>query len=140
LPAGLVACDLFDLNALNTATSLTWTVADRTANDSCTITANNGNAVAISLVPTQGQNDQVLPGAKSACDANTFQDQQVIDGGYVCTVSGVASAGALFKADNVFVAISAKTFNGASTADVQAALLDVLRSFVAPNSTPTYSS
>jgi hypothetical protein len=95
------------------------------------ISADNGNTVSIALAPTGGQDDPALRAAESACDAGTVTEHDVVDGGYVCEVNGIPSAGALFKGDSELVAISAVTFNGASTDQVQQALLEVLESFVA---------
>jgi hypothetical protein len=136
VPAGLVACDLFDLKALDTSTGVAWKVADRSTRDGCTISADSGTTLAIRLVPAQGAVDEALIGAQATCDRGTFSAQNVIDGGYSCRVGGVPSAGAIFNSGSTFVVVSAKTSAGV----VESTLVDVLKSFVAPNSTPTYSS
>ena len=125
----LVACTLFNLGALNTATGLTWTKSPGADPSACTITASNGNLVTISLVPTGGSSDGALSGIRSACDPGTFVPQTVADGGYTCLISGISSGGAVFAADNTLVVAAAVTFNGATPSQVQSALLDLLRSF-----------
>ncbi len=135
-----IACNLFDLNTLDSQTGLTWSVTDRSANDKCTISAENGNTVSIALVQTDGQNAQALQGAESQCDTGSLTQQNILDGGYTCEISGVASAGALFKGDNVLVVASAVTFNNASNTQVEAALVQVLQSFAQDASTSSSSS
>jgi hypothetical protein len=129
----LVACDVFDLAALEAATQLTWTVTDRSSRASCTISAENGNVISMSLAPTAGQNEATVAGVKSVCDPGTLVAQDIADGGYTCDVSGISSGGAIFEKDNLLVAVSAVTFNGASPEVVKAGLVDLLKSFVADN-------
>lgn len=129
--ANVVACNLFDLGALNASTGLSWTKAAGANTSECSVTASNGNVIAVNLVPTGGSTTGALSGAKSACDVGSFLPQNVADGGYTCTISGVSSGGAVFAADATLVAASAVTFNGATPERVQASLLNLLRSFTA---------
>jgi hypothetical protein len=131
---------LFDVNVLDQATNLDWGVADSSTAGGCTVTADNGDIVAVQLVDTTGRDDDALSGAKSTCDSGTEQDVDVVDGGYVCEIHGTVSAGALFTGDHVLAAISAVSFDGASTDDVQTALVALLRSFVAPDSASSTAS
>lgn len=125
------ACSLFDLKSIDDATNLTWKILDSSSNDSCTIQAENGNAVAISVAPTSGQTAAALAGGKSRCDSGTAQDVDVADGGFVCQVSGVNTAMAVYAASDKLVAAAAVTFNNASDSDVQQALVTLLKSFQA---------
>jgi hypothetical protein len=128
----LVACALFDLKSLDDQTGLTWTIVDRTKNDSCVLTSNDGSSISLGFSPTGGQNDAALSGGKSACDAGTLTSVNVVNGGYVCEISGTASAGALFSGDNVMVVASSVSTNGASTQVVEGGLIAILKSFTAP--------
>jgi hypothetical protein len=124
------ACSLFDLQGLNSATNLTWKVlASQT--DSCTIQAENGNTVAISVGPTSGQTAAAIEGGKSRCDSGSEQDVSVADGGFACKVSGVNTAMAVYAGSEKLVAAAAVTFNDASDSDVQSALVALLKSFQA---------
>ena len=125
------ACSLFDLQALNSATSLTWKVLDGSEGDSCTIQAENGNTVAITVAPTSGQTAAALQGGKSRCDSGTEQDVSVADGGFACQVSGVNTAMAVYAGSQKLVAAAAITFNNAADSDVQSALISLLKSFQA---------
>lgn len=127
----LVACTLFDLGALNTATGLTWTKTPGADTSECTVTASNGNLITVGLVPTGGSTNGALSGIQSACDAGTFVPQNVADGGYTCLIGGISSGGAVFAANNTLVAASAVTFNGATPQQIQSALVNLLRSFTA---------
>ena len=125
------ACSLFDLQGLNSATNLTWKVLDGSQGDSCTIQAENGNTVAITIAPTSGQTAAAIEGGKSRCDSGTEQDVSVADGGFTCKVSDVNTAMAVYAGSEKLVAAAAITFNNASDSDVQAALVDLLKSFQA---------
>jgi hypothetical protein len=83
------------------------------------------------LAPTGGQTDAILTGGKSACDAGTAQDESIADGGFVCQVSGINTGGAVYAKDATFVSVSAITFNGATDADIQKAIVALLKSFQA---------
>lgn len=130
----LVACELFDLPALDTATGLTWTAANQTDRNLCVISSDDGSAISVALSATKGQNDAALSGAKGVCDTGTLTVVDVVDGGYVCEISGTPSAGTLFKGDNVMVAASGITTNGSTNQIVERGLVDLLRSFVDPSS------
>jgi hypothetical protein len=125
------ACGLFDLQGLNSATNLTWKVLDASQGDSCTIQAENGNTVAITVAPTSGQTAAALEGGKSRCDSGSEQDVSVADGGFACKVSGVNTAMAVYAGSDKLVAAAAVTFNNASDSDVQSALIALLKSFQA---------
>jgi len=125
------ACTLFDLDALNSATSLTWKVVDSSQPDSCVVQADNGNTVSMNLATTGGQGDQALEGGKTACDPGTAQDVAIADGGFVCKSSGVNTAVAAFKGSQKLVAVAAVTFNQATDSDIQAALVALLKTFQA---------
>ena len=122
---------VFDLKALNSATNLTWKVADASQDNACVVQADNGNTVSMVVTPTAGQTSAVLDAGKSACDSGTSTDTSVGDGGFVCKVSGINTTGALFGGSQKFVVISAVTFNGASDDDVQQAIVALLKSFQA---------
>lgn len=125
------ACTLFDLEALNTATSLTWQVVDSTQPNSCVVQADNGNTVSMNLATTGGHGDEALAGGKSACDPGTAQDVSVADGGFVCKSSGVNTAVAAFNGSQKLVAVAAITYNNASDSDIQQALVALLKTFQA---------
>jgi len=125
------ACTLFDLDALNSATSLTWKVVDSSQPDSCVVQADNGNTVSMNLATTGGQGDQALAGGKSACDAGTVQEVSIADGGFVCKSSGVNTAVAAFNGSQKLVAVAAVTYNQATDSDIQAALVALLKTFQA---------
>jgi hypothetical protein len=127
----LKACEVFDLQGLNSATGLTWKVLDSSRNEACVIQAENNNTISMVLAPTGGQTDAILTGGKSACDAGTAQDQSIADGGFVCQVSGINTGGAVYAKDATFVSVSAITFNGATDADIQKAIVALLKSFTA---------
>jgi hypothetical protein len=125
------ACGLFDLQAIGSATNLTWKIVDSSSSDACTIQADNGNTVAISVAPTSGQTAAALEGGKSRCDSGSEQQVDIADGGFVCQVSGVNTAFAVFAGSQKLVAAAAVTFNNASDSDVQQALVALLKSFQA---------
>jgi len=125
------ACTLFDLDALNTATALTWQVVDSTQPNSCVVQADNGNTVSMNLATTGGRGDEALAGGKSACDPGTTQDVSVADGGFVCKSSGVNTAVAAFNGSQKLVAVAAITYNNASDSDIQQALVALLKTFQA---------
>jgi len=125
------ACTLFDLDALNSATSLTWKVVDNSTPNSCVVQADNGNTVSMNLATTGGQGDQALEGGKTACDAGTVQDVSIADGGFVCKSSGVNTAVAAFNGSQKLVAVAAITFNQATDSDIQGALVALLKTFQA---------
>ena len=125
------ACTLFDLDALNTATNLTWKVVDSTQPTSCVVQADNGNTVSMNLATTGGRGDEAIQGGKSACDPGTVQDVQIADGGFVCKSSGVNTAVAAFNGSQKLVAVAAVTFNNATDDDIQQALVALLKSFQA---------
>ena len=125
------ACTLFDLDALNTATSLQWKVVDSSQPNACVVQADNGNTVSMNLATTGGQGDQALQGGKSACDPGTVQDVSIADGGFVCKSSGVNTAVAAFNGSQKLVAIAAITYNNATDSDIQQALVALLKSFQA---------
>jgi hypothetical protein len=125
------ACTLFDFKALNTATDLSWSVLDGSQANSCTIQAENGNTVSISVAPTGGQTAAAIAGGKSRCDSGTEQDVSVADGGFVCQVSGVNTGMAVYAGSQKLVAAAAVTFNDASDSDVQQAIVALLKSFQA---------
>jgi hypothetical protein len=127
----LKACEVFDLQGLNSATSLKWKVVDSSKNEACVIQAENGNTISMVLAPTGGQTDAILTGGKSACDSGTVQDQSIADGGFVCQVSGINTGGAVYANDATFISVSAITFNGATDADIQKAIVALLKSFIA---------
>jgi len=127
----VIACNLFDLGSLNASTGLTWTKTAGASTSTCTVTASNGNVIAVNLVPTAGSTDGALTGAKSACDTGSYVPRDVADGGYSCTIHGISSSGAVFAADNTLVAASAVTSNGATPDQVQTSLLELLKSFTA---------
>jgi hypothetical protein len=81
-----------------------------------------------------------LSGAKGSCDRGTLVSESVVDGGYVCQINKVASAGALFGRDNVLVSISAVTSQGQTPAQIQAGFVDLLKSFVATSPSDTTST
>ena len=125
------ACTLFDLDALNTATNLTWKVVDSSQPTSCVVQADNGNTVSMNLATTGGHGDEAIQGGKSACDPGTVQDVQIADGGFVCKSSGVNTAVAAFNGSQKLVAIAAVTFNDATDNDIQQALVALLKTFQA---------
>ena len=130
--ADQTACSLFNLNDLNSATNLTWKVVTGSAQaNACVVQADNGNTVSMTVTSTGGQNEPALAAGKSACDSGTDQDVSVADGGFVCKVSGINTAVAVYGASQKLVAVSAITFNGASDSDVQGAIVALLKSFVA---------
>jgi hypothetical protein len=122
---------LFDLAALNNATNLTWQVVDSTQPNGCVVQADNGNTVSMNLTSTGGDGGQALEGGKSACDPGTAQDVSVADGGFVCKVSGINTAVATFNGSKKLVAVAAVTYNNATDADVQNAIVALLKSFQA---------
>jgi len=125
------ACTLFDLDALNSATSLTWKVVDNSNPNSCVVQADNGNTVSMNLATTGGQGDQALEGGKTACDPGTVQDVSIADGGFICKSSGVNTAVAAFNGSQKLVAVAAITFNEATDSDIQGALVALLKTFQA---------
>ncbi|MDQ1495825.1 MAG: hypothetical protein QOG69_2308 [Actinomycetota bacterium] len=127
----LVACNVFDLKGLNDATGLTWKVVDQSRTEACVVQADNGNTISMVLAPTAGQTQAILTGGKSACDSGTAQEESIADGGFICQVSGINTGGAVYAADNTFVSVSAITFNGAADADIQKAIVALLKSFQA---------
>ena len=125
------ACTLFDLDALNSATNLTWKVVEGSQSNACVVQADNGNTVSMTVTSTGGQSSQALSAGKSACDSGTDQDVSVADGAFVCKVSGINTAVAVYGGSQKLVAVSAITFNGASDSDVQQAIVALLKSFQA---------
>ena len=125
------ACTLFNLDALNSATNLTWKVVDSTQPNSCVVQADNGNTVSMNLATTGGRGDEAIQGGKSACDAGTVKDVDIADGGFVCKSSGVNTAVAAFNGSQKLVAVAAVTFNNATDDDIQQALVALLKSFQA---------
>lgn len=128
-PSAQGACGLLDLNAIGSATNLTWQIIDSSSSTACTIQADNGNTVAISVASTSGQTAAALQGGKSRCDSGTAHDVDVADGGFVCQVSGVNTAMAVYAGSEKLVAAAAVTFNNANDSDVQQALVALLKSF-----------
>jgi len=122
---------LFDIRSLDDQTGLTWTVGSRADNNSCTITSSDASRIALGLSPTSGQNDAALSGGEGACDDGTLTVVNVVDGGYVCEISGTASAAALFKGDNVLVVASSVSTNGATNEQIEGGLIAILKSLVA---------
>lgn len=126
------ACGLFNLDALNSATGLTWKVVDAGSQaNACVVQADNGNTVSMTVTPTSGHGTEALNAGKSACDDGTAQDASVADGAFSCKVSGISTAVAVYNGSDKLVAVSAITFNGASDSDVANALVALLKSFQA---------
>ena len=124
-----MACDLFDLNQLDAATGHTFTITDKSEKDKCVVTDEQGSTISVGVFATQGQNQQALQETETACDSGTLTQQNIATGGYACEINGVPSAGALFAGSNVLIAASAVNAAGASSADVQTALVGLLQSF-----------
>ncbi len=124
--SGIVACKLFNISALNG-----WTITDASDKSACTVVSPAGATFALVLSPTGGDGSATLSGAEQACDVGTTQQLPVANGGYACTINGIASGGAVYAGDGTLVAISGVGTDGVTLAQSQQSLVALMNTFVA---------
>jgi hypothetical protein len=132
-PPVAVACDLFDVGALNAATGHTWTGRPKADQKGCALIAENNNSVNVSVQAHPGQSQATFESSQQRCDAGTLETVSAGDGAYVCLVEGRAVGAILVAPKDAVALLDAGAFGSTPAGDIKNTLRAVAQSYVAPH-------